>query len=205
MNVPKVVAFDLGKVLVDFDYGIAARGIAARGTMAAEEVKSFLDHSPLLFRFETGRISKEQFFDDVKSAAGFRGDLAEFSELFADIFTPIEPMLELHAALRAEGIPTYIFSNTNELAVGHIRRKFPFFGHFDGYILSYQHGAMKPETKLYEVVEQVTGHRHSEILYLDDRPENIAAGAARDWQVILQESPEKSWQAMRRSGLLNDA
>ena len=30
-----------------------------------------------------------------------------------------------------------------------------------------------------------------EILYLDDRPENVAAGAARGWQVVLQETPRK--------------
>jgi len=30
MITPKAVVFDLGKVLVDFDYGIAARRIAAR-------------------------------------------------------------------------------------------------------------------------------------------------------------------------------
>jgi hypothetical protein len=38
-------------------------------------------------------------------------------------------------------------------------------------------------------------------LYVDDRPENVAAGAARGWQVILQESPQNTLAAMRRLGL----
>ena len=62
--------------------------------------------------------------------------------------------MELHVAVRRKQIPLYIFSNTNELAITHIRRQFPFFGEFDGYILSYEHGAMKPDAKLYEVVER---------------------------------------------------
>jgi FMN phosphatase YigB (HAD superfamily) len=62
---------------------------------------------------------------------------------------------------------------------------------------------MKPDAKLYEVVESKTGARGAEILYLDDRPENIAAGAERGWQVILQESPEKTRAAVERLGLLN--
>ena len=41
-----------------------------------------------------------------------------------------------------------------------------------------------------------------EILYLDDRAENAAAGAARGWQVILQETPEKTRLALERNGLL---
>src|SRR5439155_22812196 len=143
MTRPRAVVFDLGKVLVDFDYHIAGRRIAARGKMSAGEVQKFIDHSPLLIRFETGQMSREQFFAEVKSATGFDGTLDEFTEFFADIFSPIEPMLKLHAALRQRGVPTYVFSNTNELAVGHIRKNFPFFNQFNGYVCSYEHGAMK--------------------------------------------------------------
>jgi FMN phosphatase YigB (HAD superfamily) len=205
MSRPKVVVFDLGKVLLDFDYGIAARRIAARGNVSPQAVKDFIDHSPLLFRFETGQMTKEQFFAEIRVASDFGGDLEEFSGFFSDIFVPIEPMVALHEELRRRGVPTYIFSNTNELAVGHIRRRFPFFHNFDGYILSYEHGAMKPDAKLYEVVEKQSGRRQAEILYLDDRPENVAAGAARGWQVILQEIPEKSRLAVEKAGLLNNA
>jgi|SRR5579859_306776 len=203
MNSPEVIVFDLGKVLVDFDYGIAARKIAARGDLSAVEVQRLLDHSPLLFRFETGRLTREQFFTEVRAATGFRDGIEEFSRLFGDIFEPIPSMVEIHSMLRKKGFPTFIFSNTNELAVGHIRRSFPFFSAFDGYILSYEHGAMKPEAKLYEIVERVTSRRGSKILYLDDRAENVEAGAARGWQVILQETPEKTMAALKKAGLLD--
>jgi FMN phosphatase YigB (HAD superfamily) len=46
-------------------------------------------------------------------------------------------MTATQAALRANGIPTCIFSNTNPIAVRHIRTAFPFFANFDGYVLSY--------------------------------------------------------------------
>jgi HAD superfamily hydrolase (TIGR01509 family) len=203
VTTPQAVIFDLGKVLVDFDYSIAARRIAARGQIVPEKVRDFIDHSPLLFRFETGQMSKEEFFEEVRLATRFEGDFAEFASFFADIFAPMEPMVQIHASLRRRGMPTYIFSNTNELAVGHIRRNFPFFSEFDGYILSYQHGAMKPDARLYEVVEQVSQHKGTELLYLDDRPENIAAGAARGWQVILQETAEKTKAAMQAMGLVD--
>src|SRR5437660_923476 len=203
MPAPRIVVFDLGKVLLDFDYGIAAHKIAARGTIAAEEIKRFIDHSPLLFRYETGLINKQQFFDEICALSGFCGDLDEFGGFFSDIFVPIEPMVALQAELRERGVPTYIFSNTNDLAVSHIRGRFPFFGNFDDYIFSYEHGAMKPDARLYEVVEKKSGHRGADLLYLDDRAENIAAGAARGWQVILQKSPEASRAAIEKLGLLN--
>src|SRR6266536_741380 len=139
MPKPEAVIFDLGKVLLDFDYGIAGRRIAAHGATSADQVRDLIDHSPLLVRFETGQINREQFFAEVRATTGFRGTLDEFSEFFAAIFTPIEPMVHLHAELRARGLPTYIFSNTNELAVSHIRGNFPFFGRFNGYVLSCEH------------------------------------------------------------------
>jgi HAD superfamily hydrolase (TIGR01509 family) len=114
-------------------------------------------------------------------------------------------MIDLQSALRRKGMPTYVFSNTNDLAVRHIRRAFPFFADFNGYILSYEHRAMKPDPKLYQVVEERSGRRGPEILYLDDRPENVAAGAARGWQTILHQSPEKSRAAVEKLGLLDAA
>ncbi|MEI6781680.1 MAG: HAD family phosphatase [Verrucomicrobiota bacterium] len=202
MPLPSVIVFDLGKVLVDFDYGIAARRFAARTTTTLPEIAKYISQSPLLLQYEKGLVTTQQFYDEICRVTGFRGDLAEFSKCFADIFVPIEPMVQLQAALRQRGLRVYLFSNTNELAVEHIRRSFPFYANFDGYILSYEHGVMKPDARLYEVVERECGHRGAEILYLDDLPENVAAGAARGWQTIVQESPEKSRAAIQKLGLL---
>ena len=104
--------------------------------------------------------------------------MEEFGEFFADIFTAIPPMIELHAGLRRRGIPTYIFSNTNDLAIEHVRRNFPFFRDFDGYIYSYEVKAMKPDAKIYEAMEKLrrTARRgHS----LSGRPAGKRGGAAR--------------------------
>lgn len=203
MPAPAAVVFDLGKVLVDFDYHIAARRIAARSRMSLAEIAQFINQSSLFYQYESGALTTRQFFEEICQATGFRGSQAEFGASFADIFVEIEPMIRLQAELRQRGIPTYVFSNTNELAIEHIRQRFPFYAHFDGYILSYEQGAMKPDARIYEVVERQAGRRGADLLYLDDRPENIAAGAARGWQVILQESPEKSRAAVRKLGLLS--
>jgi HAD superfamily hydrolase (TIGR01509 family) len=203
MTVPKAAVFDLGKVLVDFDYSIAARRIAARGKLTVLEIAAYINRSPLFVEYESGRVTTQQFFDEIRRVTGFQGDLAEFSNCFADIFTAIEPMVQLQAELQQRGMAAYAFSNTNDLAVAHIRRTFPFYSKFDGCILSYEHGVMKPDAGLYEVVERQSGRRGAEILYLDDRPENVAAGAARGWHAILHESPEKSRAAIQKLRLLN--
>jgi HAD superfamily hydrolase (TIGR01509 family) len=202
MSLPEVVVFDLGKVLVDFDYSIAARRIAARSTMPPRDIQHFIDHSPLLFSYETGLMTREEFFGEIRETTGFLGDIDEFGQFFADIFSPIDDMIALHARLRQRGVPTFIFSNTNDLAISHIRRNFPFFAKFDAYVLSYEHGAMKPDAKLYEVVERVTGRKGEQILYLDDRIENAQAGVARGWHVIQHQDEMSSRQRVEDLGLL---
>jgi len=200
----EAVVFDLGKVLVDFDYSIAVRKIAARSKMTTESLGQFMIHAPLLLKYESGGLTTSQFFDEVRSITGFVGDLNEFATLFGDIFTPIEPMIEIQQTLRRKGLPTFIFSNTNELAIRHIRKAFPFFSGFNDFILSYEHGAMKPDPRFYEVLERRSGYRGQKILYLDDRLENVEAGEARGWRVILHESPEKSAATFRQLGLLKN-
>ena len=202
MSHPEVVVFDLGKVLVDFDYSIAARRIAARSTMPPRDIQHFIDHSPLLFRYETGLMTRQQFFDEIRKTTGFLGDIDEFGQFFADIFSPMNEMIALHARLRQQEVPTFIFSNTNDLAIAHIRRNFPFFSNFDAYVFSYEHGAMKPDTKLYEVVERVTGRKGEQILYLDDRIENTQAGVALGWHVVQHQEAKASIARVTELGLL---
>jgi HAD superfamily hydrolase (TIGR01509 family) len=62
---------------------------------------------------------------------------------------------------------------------------------------------MKPDAKIYEALEKMAGRRGAEILYLDDRQENVDGGVAREWQVILQTDPEKSRAEMQQLGLLD--
>jgi FMN phosphatase YigB (HAD superfamily) len=196
METPKIVVFDLGKVLVDFDYSIAIPRIAARSTLSVAGIKAFFFQSHLLVDYESGHLTRGEFFEQARRVTGFRGTIEEFGEFFADIFTAIPPMIELHAGLHRRGIPTYIFSNTNDLAVEHVRRSFPFFRNFNGYIFSFEVKAMKPDAKIYEALEKLTGRRGAEILYLDDRPENVAGGAVRGWRTILHETPEKTRAAL---------
>ena len=197
-----VLIFDLGKVLVDFDYTPAARKIAARSAKTPKDLHAFLGSSPLLVEYEMGQLTRLEFYESVRQAVGFRGDLAEFGGYFADIFTAMPETIALHEELRKRGFKTFIFSNTNDLAIEHVRRNFPFFTNFDGYIFSYEVGALKPQPEIYAALESLTGRRGTDLIYIDDRPENIAAGAARGWRAIQHESADRTRQALVEFGIL---
>ncbi len=200
-SLPKVVVFDLGKVLVDFDYSLVADRLRARTNVPLEDIIARIDQSPLLVEYETGRLTTAEFFSRVRLLTGYAGTIEEFAVEFGDIFFPIDEMIAWQGELKARGVPTCIFSNTNDLAVRHIRSAFPFFNGFDAYVYSHEVGAMKPEAKIYEAVEQVTNQRGDAILYIDDRAENIAAGKERGWRTILHTAPATTLKAAANHGL----
>jgi FMN phosphatase YigB (HAD superfamily) len=201
MSVPEAVVFDLGKVLLDFDYSVAVRKLMVRTRREAMAITDFLLHTPVIVQYETGLISDQEFYKAVCEGTGYSGTPEEFAASFGDIFSPIQEMIAWHERLRSQGVPTFLFSNTNGLAISFIRETFPFFRNFDGYILSYEHRSMKPEPRIYEVVEETTGRRGNQLLYIDDRAENISAGASRGWQTILHESPARSIEHAQQLGL----
>jgi HAD superfamily hydrolase (TIGR01509 family) len=130
-----------------------------------------------------------EFFRQFCAANGYYGAFAEFEPCFGRIFSPLQPMIDFHRELRAQGWPTWIFSNTNGIAVKYIAEDFPFFRQFDGYIYSYEIGSMKPAPAMYDDLEKRSGFRGDEIIYLDDRPENVVAGADRGWRGIVHHDP----------------
>jgi putative hydrolase of the HAD superfamily len=114
MSEQKVVVFDLGKVLVDFDYSIAIRRFAERSKAGLEQIQRLLD-SPIQIDYESGKITTDEFYAAIRDGAGFRGDRAEFVSIFADIFSPMETMIEFFERLKPFGIPTCVFPTPTKL------------------------------------------------------------------------------------------
>ncbi len=195
---PKVVVFDLGKVLLEFDFGRAARALSPLSTTDPTGFRAAIDQSDLLLRYESGGLTDEGFYGEIQRLTGYRGSFGNFAAGFSDIFGEIPAMIALQQSLRSRGIPTWIFSNTNDLAVSFIRGRFPFFGGFDGYVLSYKIGAMKPAPASYEAVEWATGYRVADLLFLDDREENVMGGHARGWQTIHHRDPAETVPRVHR-------
>ena len=197
-HLPAVVVFDLGRVLVDFDYHIAAKRISSRGSVGMSETLKLLCQSPLLDRLERGGWTTKQYFEEIQKLTGFSGTFEEFGGFFSDIFCEIKPMIQWQDALKKQGMPTYILSNTNDFAISHIRKTFPFFSNFTDYVLSYEAGVMKPEPRIYEIVEERCRKKGAEILYLDDNHDNVKAAAARDWTAVLHETPAKTAEILAK-------
>jgi putative hydrolase of the HAD superfamily len=186
---PRILYFDLGKVLVEFSHERMCQQMAeAAGTTREavwETIFGDADCRAAQLQYETGHLSTDQFFDHFCRATGTAPDRKRLADAVCDIFSPIEPMWELARNLVAAGNRLAILSNTNSLQWEYVTDgRFPLLAvgqaasAFDWAIVSYEVGAMKPDAAIYEAAIQRAGVAANEVFFTDDRLENVEGARA---------------------------
>lgn len=204
MTRPRAVVFDLGGVLITFDYRIAVSRLLPQMKVTRDELWSLLEKTPLLLDYESGKLSTDEFFDAVRTATGYSGSFEEFCQGFTSMFGYVPEMVALHEEVKGRGFRTYVLSNTNEIAIEHFRHKYPFFSRFDGYALSYDPAvrALKPAARIYERIEELSGLSGADLFYLDDVPEYVEAARERGWHAVVHRSEPETRRALIDAGIL---
>ena len=166
--------FDIGNVILFFDFGVAVRRVAARCELTEEQILPAL--SDLTAQFERGEMDTASFSAAARERIGFTGEAGELVAALEDIFTVNEPIIELIEELKAAGHPLYLLSNTNAIHVPYFTGRYPVFGHFDGATYSHQVGAMKPSPAIYQSAIDTFALDPANTVYIDDVADNVTAG-----------------------------
>lgn len=176
---PRVLVFDLGKVIVEFSVEKACLQIAkAAGGVEADLVKSFLFDDGLEYRFEAGEFKFVQLHQLFEQRFDVSISPMELRDAAADIFTPISPTIDILKNLRTnyEGkIPMVLLSNTNEVHWTYIEKNWSISRFFDHTVLSYEEKCLKPDEKIYRSVLKKTGVDACDCFFVDDLKTNIDA------------------------------
>jgi putative hydrolase of the HAD superfamily len=168
--------FDIGNVLVRFDFSRAAR-IVAPLCDVADAVETMKRIDDVKLDYEDGQVSRADFLRKAFDALGYRGSEAQFIAAWQGIFTENEPMTSLVRALHGK-FPLYLLSNTNDMHVEGLFRDFPVFEHFTGATYSHEAKASKPHRPIYEIACRTHGLDPRATFFIDDLAANIAT--ARD-------------------------
>ncbi|MDR1144656.1 MAG: HAD family phosphatase [Verrucomicrobiales bacterium] len=176
--------FDLGKVLVDYDFNIALGRVAARSPLDLTRLqdRAYADF-PLIDDYESGRVTTPRFFAAMKEHFRFDGSAAELELIWCDVFTPLDRHIQYARAL-AEHYPLAIISNTSDAHIRFLEERHDFFGLFQKRIYSHQVGHMKPSAEIYQIALAEMGGVREESLLIDDLETNILGAAKLGWQTI---------------------
>ncbi len=165
--------FDIGNVLVRFDFTVAAQRFAALSDASAEEVLALL--TPFKDDLESGRISDEDFMAQSIGRIRFHGTNGDFVRIWGDIFSENEPMIKLVRELSGK-IPLYLLSNTSGLHKAWLFDKFDVFSLFHGGVYSHEARCMKPHEPIYRKAITQFALEPSRTFYIDDLEANIVTG-----------------------------
>ncbi|TMV59101.1 HAD family phosphatase, partial [Thioclava sp. BHET1] len=158
--------------------------------------------------------------DEIDRGADFRGSIYDLAarhpahaeavrmwhDNWLDMAQPAIPhSVALLRALRARAVPVFALSNFGVATFEIAEREYPFLTEFDRRYVSGHLREIKPEPEIYAILERDSGLAGAELLFTDDRADNIAAAEARGWRTHLFEHPA-GWAArLVLEGLLTEA
>src|SRR6185503_6540670 len=103
-----------------------------------------------------------------------------------DIFTPNPAIEEVIVREKRRVTRLVLASNTNELHYQWFSRVFDrVLGLFDEQVLSFRVGARKPALPFFEACIRAARGTADQIIYIDDRPDYVAAGRALGMQTFV--------------------
>jgi len=179
-----VIVFDLGNVLLPFDYN--------KLTTKLEKIESglgqyFIDVYNSNYEYhkdyERGKISEEKFIERMLEILNYKIDSETFCKYYAGIFQKNDDVIALLPRLK-KNYKLILLSNTDPIHKKYGWEHYDFLQYFDNLIVSHEAGAVKPEEKIYRAVENASGAPSEEHIFIDDIEKYVLAAKNLGWDGI---------------------
>ncbi|MFQ6546375.1 HAD family hydrolase [Aestuariibius sp. 2305UL40-4] len=197
----QAVVFDIGNVLIEwqpervYDRLI---GEERRRTLFAE-----VDLHQMNDRVDRGANWKAQVEAMAEAHPAWAEEIRIWHDRWLEMASPaIDHSVRLLRALRRAEVPTFALSNFGIQTFEVGEREYPFLEEFDRRYISGHLGEVKPEPRIYEIVEEDSGVAPGALLFTDDRAENVAVAAERGWQTHHFDGSEGFAERLVAEGLL---
>lgn len=195
------VVFDIGGVLLDWD----PRYLYRKLIDDPERMDDFLSRicTPQWHRaHDLGADIKESCRSLAREHPG-HGDLimAWWSRGEEMIAGQIDDTVAVVAELKAAGIRCYALSNMEPDRYRVRRRRFAFFEHFDGCVISGHEGVAKPDPRIFEILVSRYGLVPGQTVFVDDSARNVRAGSEAGLLALEYSTPVRLRTDLLRLGL----
>lgn len=167
---------DLGNVLAFHDNARLFERMAACFGTTKDAMQQRLDGG-LWDRVNRGSLPGPALLAELNARLGARVDAATWFEVWNCHFTVNEPMVRAVEALIGR-VRLVLLSNTHDQHVAYLRPKLPVLERFDGLVLSYEVGAIKPEPAIYRRALDVAQVPAARAAFFDDVPRYADAASA---------------------------
>lgn len=178
------IVFDLGQVLVSFDYKYFVEKVNQHKAGIGEQFLELYKNNYDVHRdFEKGKISEKDFIASMLEHLEHTIDEETFCRYWSDIFSFNDNVIALLPELK-KSYKLYLVSNTNSIHKKYGYQDYEFLRLFDKLILSHEIGFTKPEEEIYRAVEKVSGFPSEEYVFIDDILEYVNEAKNIGWDGI---------------------
>lgn len=197
-----VVVFDLGNVLIPFDYNQVIQKFNKIKLGLGDKFKQLYATNYYIHRqFEKGELTLDEFVDIMLNWLEGNISKKDFIETFANVFTLNQNVIDLIPILK-EKYFIALLSNTNVLHKDFGYGHFEFLNLFDKTFYSHEIGAIKPEEKIYRTVEAYTQKPSSEHFFIDDVFEYVEGAKKCGWSGTQFVNYDKLVNDLKTFGIL---
>jgi putative hydrolase of the HAD superfamily len=194
--------FDLGRVVINIDFGKALACWAAHAGCDASDLATRFTPDESYRHHETGRLSDAEYFDALRASLGIDISDAQFLEGWNAIFAGEMPDIASQLSRAARHLPLYAFSNTNRPHVEHFSVAYAdVLRHFREVFLSSSIGLRKPDAAAYDHVVRAIGVPASRIVFFDDVAENVEGARAVGIHAVQVKSPADIAETLAALGI----
>ncbi|MEJ5261586.1 MAG: HAD family phosphatase [Ignavibacterium sp.] len=178
------VVFDLGQVLIPFDYKIFIDAVNKHQQGLGENfVKKYNENYSVHRDFERGKISEKDFIAQMLDWLEHTITEDEFVRYWSGIFSLNQEVISLLPKLK-QHYKLYLLSNTNSIHQKYGYQHYEFLKLFDKLFLSHEVGFVKPEEGIYRAVEDYSKLPSEEHIFIDDIAEYVEAAKQLGWDGI---------------------
>lgn len=197
----KAVIFDIGNVLIEWQperFYDGAIGEERRRAMFAD-----VDLHAMNDKIDLGAPFKETIYEAAEAYPEWRAEIRMWHDHWIEMATPtIEHSVKLLRALRTKGVPVFALTNFGIESFAYAETIYSYLGEFDRRYISGHMKVIKPDPVIYQMVEDDCAISPSELLFADDRGDNIDIARARGWNAHLFEGPQGWADCLVTHGLL---
>jgi len=173
----KVILFDIGNVLVNFEF---ARLYAIHARHSGRPVTPFSSRDmEVRDALERGELSEEEWVRYLNESRGLSWTTDDLIGVWQEMFTKNEDGCRLFRKAIESDVQVYTLSNIARHHMDAIEGNWSgFFDGVTGLFLSYQIGIRKPHPGIYQHALNELGVNGVQCLFIDDLQENVDAARA---------------------------
>lgn len=179
----KKIIFDLGNVLFPLDYEELEDWLKTTVEVMTPEFKLRFDQ--MYIDYESGHFDTQTYFEKLRRELGMTFDDEMFRQKWVSIWKQDNTEVhELLHELKQKHI-LHCLSNTNEMHIQEYMQHRPIMKIFDHNFFSHELKAAKPTPEIYRKVQAALAVAPEQIVFFDDRKENVHAALKEGWQAFL--------------------